>query len=37
MGILYSGLGFSAETWKLESNIEIGGHTKKSGKNDKNK
>ena len=34
--MLYSGLGFSVMTWKLECNIEIGGHTKKSDKNNKN-
>ena len=28
-------LGFSVKTWKLECNIEIGGHTKKGDKNNK--
>ena len=30
-----SGLGSRVETWKLVYNIEIGGHTKKSNKNNK--
>ena len=34
-GILYSGMRSSVETWKLECNIEIGGHIKKNEKNEK--
>ena len=30
--ILYSGLDFSVKAWKLEGNIQIGGHTKMSDK-----
>ena len=33
--IFDSGQGSSVETWKLESNIDIGEHTKKSDKNNK--
>ena len=32
---LYSGLSCSVKTWKIECNIEIGGHTKKSDKTNK--
>ena len=32
---MFSGFGSSVETWKLECNTEIGGHTKKSDKNNK--
>ena len=31
--ILYSGQNSSVETQKLESNVKIGGHTKKGNKN----
>ena len=35
--ILYSILGSSIETWKLECNIEIGGQTKRDQSNKKSK
>ena len=33
--ILYTGLGSSIEAWKLQCNIDIDGHTKKSDINNK--